>query len=137
MFRIPEPAEVLSMQAEGLRCVSALTSPQLLSQIFGHRDCLEMEKFVEAGRYWQQVGFFQFLQATAKEQLSCLNLGRRWELSWNYVSSDMNAVANHLLMTLKSQLMVAMARKTLVDAGQVLADGELATVRSDVYPRAA
>lgn len=66
MFRIPSPEELLAMQAEGSRCVSALISSKMLTQIFGHRDCLEMllhdlahmEKFVEAGRFWQQVGFF-------------------------------------------------------------------------------
>lgn len=149
MFRIPDPTELLAMQAEGARCVSALASPKLLTQVFGHRDCLEMllhdlahmEKFVEAGRFWQQVGFFVFLQASVApfhiQQRQAL--GRRWELSWNYVSSDMNAVANHMLMTLKSQLMVAMARRTWLDAGfpdDAKADDELSAVKSDVYPRA-
>eukprot|EP00438_Fugacium_kawagutii_P000562 Skav206450 [mRNA] locus=scaffold230:33601:34122:- [translate_table: standard] len=151
MFRIPNPVELLAMQAEGARCVSALVGSNLLTQVFGHRDCLEMllhdlahmEKFVEAGRYWQQVGFFVFLHSSvapfhAKWRQ---NLGKRWELSWHYVSADMNAVANHMLMTLKSQLMVAMARKTLLEA-DVQASGfpdedfDLEAVKADVYPRA-
>ena len=148
MFRIPDPAELLSMQAEGARCVSALASSKLLTQVFGHRDCLDMllhdlahmEKFVEAGRFWQQVGFFVFLQVSVAPFHSRCGgaLGRRWELSWNYVSSDMNAVANHMLMTLKSQLMVAIARKTLLDAGLSNADEEekLDAIKADVYPRA-
>ena len=151
MFRIPSPEELLAMQAEGSRCVSALISSKMLTQIFGHRDCLEMllhdlahmEKFVEAGRFWQQVGFFSFLHASvAPFHLKWREvLGKRWELSWHYVSADMNAVANHMLMTLKSQLMVAMARKTLLDAGipripTEVTEDELEAVKADVYPRA-
>ena len=72
MFRIPDPAELLAMQAAGARCVSALTSSKMLTQVFGHRDCLEMllhdlahmEKFVEGGRFYQQVGFFVFLHSS-------------------------------------------------------------------------
>lgn len=135
LFRIPEPTELLRFQAEGTRCVSVLLSPKLLPRVFGHRDCLDMllhdlahmEKFVEAGRYWQQVGFFVFLRSIEGRW----RLGRRWQLSWNYVSSDMNAVANHLLMTLRSQLMVALARRTL----GVQEDVEL-QMKADVYPRA-
>lgn len=151
MFRIPSPEELLAMQAEGSRCVSALISSKMLTQIFGHRDCLEMllhdlahmEKFVEAGRFWQQVGFFSFLHASvAPLHLKWREvLGKRWELSWHYVSADMNAVANHMLMTLKAQLMVAMARKTLLDAGipripTEVTEDELEAVKADVYPRA-
>ena len=76
IYRIPEPQELLAMQADGARCVSALTSRRLLSQIYGYRDCFDMllqdfahmEKFVEAGRFWQQVGFFEFLHGTARER---------------------------------------------------------------------
>ena len=147
MFRIPDPAELLAMQAAGARCVSALTSSKMLTQIFGHRDCLEMllhdlahmEKLVEAGRFYQQVGFFAFLHSSVApfHEKWRKTLGRRWELSWHYVSADMNAVANHMFMTLKSQLMVAMARKTLLEAGfQNDEDEDLATVKADVYPRA-
>ena len=136
LFRIPEPTELLRFQAEGSRCVSALLSAKLLARTFGHRDCLDMllhdlahmEKFVEAGRYWQQVGFFVFLRGIEGRW----RLGKRWELSWNYVSSDMNAVANHMLMTLRSQLMVAIARRMV----GMQEDEELLEMRADVYPRA-
>ncbi|CAE7391265.1 ASPH [Symbiodinium sp. KB8] len=152
IYRIPEPQELLAMQADGARCVSALTSSRLLSQVYGHRDCLDMllhdfahmEKFVEAGRFWQQVGFFEFLHGTVRERHMhhWQSYGRRWELSWFYVSSDMNAVANHMFLTLKAQLMVAMARSMLMQAGrldQAIDDAEqaeLEAAKSDVYPRA-
>ena len=150
IYRIPEPQDLLIMQADGVRCVSALTSLRLLSQVYGHRDCLEMllhdlahmEKFVEAGRFWQQVGFFEFLNtgvATRHLRHWQPRFGRRWELSWYYISSDMNAVANHMLLTLKAQLMVAMARATLLQANQLVEavdDAELEAAKSDVYPRA-
>jgi len=83
-------------------------------------DLAHMEKFVEAGRYWQQVGFFEFLRVTgtpAHKSSWAPAYGNRWRLSWNYVSSDMNAVANHMMNTLKAQLMAAMARATLQSLG--------------------
>ena len=148
IYRIPEPQDLLTMQADGVRCVSALTSRRLLSQVYGHRDCLEMllhdfahmEKFVEAGRFWQQVGFFEFLKTSVSprhlEQWQP-RYGRRWELSWSYISSDMNAVANHMFLTLRAQLMVAMARSTLLEVGRLDdSDAELESAKSDVYPRA-
>eukprot|EP00929_Paragymnodinium_shiwhaense_P093673 TRINITY_DN53895_c0_g1_i1.p1 TRINITY_DN53895_c0_g1~~TRINITY_DN53895_c0_g1_i1.p1 ORF type:complete len:601 (+),score=86.93 TRINITY_DN53895_c0_g1_i1:89-1891(+) len=152
-WRIPTPAELLQMQARGRRVVSCLISEKALQSVFGHRDCLEMlvhdlshmEKFVEHGAYWQQVGFFTFLEEVAlrahSERWAAL-YGNRWRLSWRYVSSDMNAVATHLLNTLKSQLQVAAARATLRNAGLVSAadaevDAMLANQHADVYPRAA
>ena len=150
IYRIPEPQDLLTMQADGVRCVSVLTSLRLLSQVYGHRDCLDMllhdfahmEKFVEAGRYWQQVGFFEFLQSSVSPRHFRhwrSSYGRRWELSWFYISSDMNAVANHMILTLKAQLMVAMARSTLLQAGRLdesAEDAKLESAKSDVYPRA-
>lgn len=152
-WRLPSPEELLQMQATGSRCVSALTSERALHVVYGHRDCLEMlthdlahmEKFVEANRYWQQVGFFEFLRvvaATADRKPWSHAFGHRWRLSWNYVSADMNAVANHMLLTFRSQLEVAIARQTLTDAGllspeKVDDDSALANLHADVYPRAA
>ena len=54
----------------------------------------------------------------------------------------MNAVANHMFLNLKAQLMVAMARSMLMQAGrldQAIDDAEqaeLEAAKSDVYPRA-
>jgi len=152
MWRVPTPDELLAMQADGRRCVSALVSEKALHTVFGHRDCLDMlmhdlshmEKFIEVGRYWQQVGFFEFLKSTClvrhKEHWGEA-YGHRWRLSWQYVSSDMNAVANHMLQTFKVQLMVAIARATLVNSGHPIPenledDTSLAHQHSDVYPRA-
>merc|ERR1711924_503910 len=72
LWRVPTCLALLELQASGKRCVRALCSESALLTVFGHRDCLEMlvhdlshaEKFVEAGAYWQQVGFFKFLLAT-------------------------------------------------------------------------
>mmetsp|Transcript_22287 Transcript_22287/g.42601 ORF Transcript_22287/g.42601 Transcript_22287/m.42601 type:complete len:456 (-) Transcript_22287:16-1383(-) len=152
-WRIPSPEELLEMQAAGSRCVSALTSEHALQVVYGHRDCLDMlthdlahmEKFVEANHYWQQVGFFEFLRvvaATADRKPWSHAFGNRWRLSWNYVSADMNAVANHLLLTFRSQLEVAIARLTLTDAGLLTPrnkdeDAALANEHADVCPRAA
>lgn len=142
------------MQASGIRCVSALASESALQSVFGHRDCLEMlvhdlshaEKFVEGGRYWQQVGFFEFLRATVApvhEQRWALRFGHRWRLAWQYVSSDMNSMSVHMLVTLKCQLMGAVARATLWQEGLSVPgeDGEeeaaFEAAKADIYPKSA
>ncbi|CAE8614152.1 unnamed protein product [Polarella glacialis] len=136
-WRVPSPEEVLEMQAEGQRCVSALISKKALQSVYGHRDCLEMmlhdlkhmENFVQDGSYWQQVGFFQFLRTTClpvHRERWAPSYGQRWRLSWNYIASDMNAFSSHLLLTFKAQLMVAVARATLRDAGVLPPEADVA-----------
>eukprot|EP00930_Biecheleria_cincta_P020450 TRINITY_DN15391_c0_g1_i1.p1 TRINITY_DN15391_c0_g1~~TRINITY_DN15391_c0_g1_i1.p1 ORF type:complete len:891 (+),score=144.56 TRINITY_DN15391_c0_g1_i1:586-3258(+) len=151
LWRVPSSEEVLDMLASGHRCVSVLISEQALCTVYGHRDCLEMllhdlahmEHFVENGRYWQQVGFFEFLRSSAAplHQGRWLGAyGNRWRLSWRYVSSDMNTVANHMLQVFQASLMVAKAREVALGAGLGAAsedqeDDALNNMQSDVFPR--
>lgn len=152
LWRIPSADELLDMQAVGERCVSALTSDKALRTTFGHRDCMEMlvhdlqhaERFMGGDQYWQQVGFFAFLRSSVAP-LHATHLadscGQRWRLAWQYVSSDMNAAAVHLLMTLKCQLAGAIARRTLQEQGldvpgEAEEDIKLAAMKGDIYPKA-
>lgn len=148
LWRIPSATELLDMQATGKRCVSALSSATALSTIFGHRDCLEMlvhdlshaEHFVNE-KYEQQVGFFAFLRATVRpihEEQWSSTFGHRWRLAWQYVSSDMNSTAVHMLLTLKYQLMGAVARATLWKRGHTVPDDneeDFEMAKSDIYPK--
>lgn len=151
LWRIPSAEELLDMQASGSRCVSALVSDWALGRVFGHRDCYDMllhdlahaEKFVHHGLYWQQVGFFEFLRvsvAPIHRERWAVECGHRWRLAWQYVSSDMNAAAVHLLMTLKCQLVGAIVRRTLWKAhltipGEEAEEKEFADLRADIYPK--
>ncbi len=115
MFRIPESAEVLAQQMTGHRCVSVLTkADRCLSYILGERDALSftMHDLIHADHFFHhpdsfegQLGFYGLMDFCMKEQHFKIQLENpKFAGELDYLISDMNAYAVHLLKCLKAAL---------------------------------
>jgi hypothetical protein len=116
---IPDPRDVLALQARGARCVSLLpdgasTSPHADALAFAVHDLCHLDKFVDAEHHLGQVGFFSCLDASVA--------GRTWPAfeasldeafrhDWHHVAADMNGSAVFLFAALKMKLKMAVRRR--------------------------
>ena len=110
LFRIPSPKEVLLQQKSGRRCVTALIDERISKYILGERDALSftMHDLIHADHFFYhnecyqgQLAFYALLDKT----FDYFDLSHEQFLSeFEYVISDMNAYAIHLLKCLKSAM---------------------------------
>lgn len=116
MFRIPTPSEVLSQQKMGRRCLTVLTdSPKTTQFILGERDYLSftMHDLIHADHFYfhphsyqGQLGFYGLLDYGIKEAHFDLFLkNKNFKDEFEYLISDMNAYAIHLLKCLKAAIL--------------------------------
>jgi hypothetical protein len=128
--RIPEPREVLALQARGARCVSLLpenvpTSPHADALAFALHDLCHLDKFVDAEHHLGQVGFFACLDAcVAGPAWSALegSLDEAFRRDWHHVAADMNGSAVFLFAALKMKLKMAVRRRIARDRGALPPD---------------
>ncbi len=115
MFRIPLPHEVLHQQKRGRRCVTVILEKEKASKlILGQRDALgfTMHDLIHADHfyfdnqcYMGQLGFYGFLDfCHNRGDFSELLENAAFENEYEYLISDMNAYAIHLLKCFKSAL---------------------------------
>ncbi|MGE3611772.1 MAG: hypothetical protein AB7I27_19440 [Bacteriovoracaceae bacterium] len=115
LFYIPLPAEVLEQQMSGKRCVTTLIQEDELSEyILGERDSLSftMHDLIHADHFYHhndcyqgQLGFYGLLAHTLKSKyLDSLLANKKFKHEFEYLISDMNAYAIHLLKCLKSAI---------------------------------
>jgi hypothetical protein len=110
MFRIPGPAEVLEQQKNGRRCVTTLVDERISKYILGERDALSftMHDLIHADHFFHhnecfngQLGFYGLLGHT----INYFDLeNTKFASEFEYLISDMNAYAVHLLKCLKSAM---------------------------------
>jgi len=127
---VPPAATVLSLQAEGRRCVSLLsdgadTRPHDDVLAFTIHDLCHLDKFIDAEHHQGQVGFFKCLDQAVG--------GSRWREfeshfdptftdDWQHVAADMNGSAVFLFAALKMKLKMA-ARRRVTEAHGGRPDG--------------
>lgn len=115
MFRIPRPAEVLGQQKQGRRCVTIILEKEKASKfILGERDALgfTMHDLIHADHFYfnnhcyqGQLGFYAFLDYCMNENhFDELLTIPKFESEFEYLISDMNAYAIHLMKCFKSAL---------------------------------
>jgi hypothetical protein len=115
MFRIPTPAEVLAQQKHGRRCVSVLWEERFSKKyILGERDSLgfTMHDLIHADHFFHdnqcfsgQLGFYGFLDfCLNKDHFSFHLQDEKFKNEFEYLISDMNAYAIHLMKCFKSAL---------------------------------
>lgn len=110
MFRIPSSREVLNQQKVGRRCVTTLIDQRISRYILGERDSLSftMHDLIHADHFFHhnecfkgQLAFYGLLDRTfAYFDLS----NEAFAAEFEYLISDMNAYAIHLLKCLKSAM---------------------------------
>jgi hypothetical protein len=116
MFRIPSPKEVLNQQKYGRRCVTIiLDSQKSRKYILGERDALgfTMHDLIHADHFYHnnlsfegQLGFYGLLDYCLSESHFDEHLqDLKFEQEFEYLISDMNAYAIHLLKCFKSALL--------------------------------
>ncbi len=116
---VPRPAEVLSLQARGRRCVSLLedgssTKPHESPLAFALHDLCHLEKFVDPEHHQGQVGFFARLDAATKSAAWSSfdgELDDLWRSEFEHVACDMNGSVVFLVAALKMKLKMAVRRK--------------------------
>jgi hypothetical protein len=115
MFRIPDSTEVLAQQKHGKRCVSGLTkSERCQTYILGERDALSftMHDLIHADHFFHhpvsyegQLGFYGLMDLCLREKFFETQLKNpKFASELDYLISDMNAYAVHLLKCLKAAL---------------------------------
>lgn len=115
MSRIPNSLEVLAQQTVGRRCVSVLTSAERCrSYILGERDPLSftMHDLIHADHFYHnpvsyegQLGFYGLMDFCLKENhFSEQMKNPKFSEELDYLISDMNAYAIHLLKCFKAAL---------------------------------
>ncbi len=110
MFKIPKPLDVLKQQITGRRCVTTILDERLQNYILGERDALSftMHDLIHADHFYfhnesfeGQVGFYNLLYRSFDYfDLRDKNFADEFE----YLISDMNAYAVHLMKCLKSAM---------------------------------
>jgi hypothetical protein len=110
MFRIPRPQEVLKQQIYGRRCVTTIIDERISSYILGQRDSLSftMHDLIHADQFYSnnlcyegQLGLYGLLDKT----FDYFDLSQeKFAEEFEYIISDMNAYAIHLLKCLKSAM---------------------------------
>jgi hypothetical protein len=115
MFRIPRPEEVLDQQKRCHRCVTVITEEKSLkTYILGERDALSftMHDLIHADHFYReesvylgQLGFYGLLDFCLREKhFDELMQNTKFASELEYVISDMNAYAVHLMKCFKSAL---------------------------------
>ncbi len=115
MFRIPDSQEVLDQQMNGRRCVSVLINPERTSSyILGERDALSftMHDLIHADHFFHhpeshegQLGFYALMDFCMREKHFEIHMTQpKFSGELDYLISDMNAYAVHLLKCLKAAL---------------------------------
>lgn len=115
MFRIPSPREVLNQQKQGHRCLTLLCEERQISDyILGDRDYLSfgMHDLIHADHFYfhndcyqGQLGFYGLLdQCLSRGDFDELLKLPKFAAEFEYVISDMNAYAIHLMKCLKSAI---------------------------------
>ena len=115
MFRIPTPKEVLNQQKQGRRCVTVVLEKEKARKfILGERDALgfTMHDLIHADHFYHnndcyqgQLGFYWFLDFCLTQNHFEEHLQNpAFESEFEYLISDMNAYAVHLLKCFKSAL---------------------------------
>jgi hypothetical protein len=125
-FDVPDPRELLALQARGARCVSLLErsvdpSPHASGLAFATHDLCHLEKFYDPEHRTGQVGFFALVHAafTAPGWASVeADLDETWRRDRDAVVADMNGSAVFLFAALKMKLKMAARRKVARDAGR-------------------
>ena len=116
MFRIPKPAEVLDQQKRGRRCVTVILEIEKAKKfILGERDALgfTMHDLIHADHFYHnnqcyqgQLGFYGFLDYCMSQNHFGEHLKTEaFEAEFEYLISDMNAYAIHLMKCFKSALL--------------------------------
>lgn len=110
MFRIPKPREVLNQQILGRRCVTTIIDNRIEKYILGERDSLSftMHDLIHADHFYNhndcfegQLGFYGLLH----KSFDFFELSNdKFAGEFEYLISDMNAYAIHLLKCLKSAM---------------------------------
>jgi len=114
MFRIPTPLEVLEQQKVGRRCVTLFTEKKRLEKfVLGDRDPLSftMHDLIHADHFYHsscfqgQLGFYGLLDFCLKQNHFEKHLQiDEFAHELDYLISDMNAYAVHLMKCLKAAL---------------------------------
>jgi hypothetical protein len=139
---VPEPRDVLALQARGARCVSLLpegaaTSPHADALAFALHDLCHLDKFVDAEHHVGQVGFFACLEsAVARPSWSRFetSLDEAFRHDWHHVAADMNGSAVFLFAALKMKLKMAVRRHVARERGvPPPCDGPLSREEADAY----
>jgi hypothetical protein len=115
MFRIPKPEEVLDQQKRGKRCVTVMTEEKnLKTYILGERDALSftMHDLIHADHFYRekdvylgQLGFYGLLDYCLREKHFDEHMkSEKFASELEYLISDMNAYAVHLMKCFKSAL---------------------------------
>jgi len=115
MFHIPRPEEVLNQQKQGRRCVTVVLDIKRASKyILGERDALgfTMHDLIHADHFYHnnqcyqgQLGFYGLLDSCmALNHFSEHLINPDFESEFEYLISDMNAYAVHLMKCFKSAL---------------------------------
>jgi hypothetical protein len=116
MFRIPNPQEVLHQQKQGRRCVTVILDKAKASKfILGERDSLSftMHDLIHADHFYQntqcfegQLGFYGLLDyCLERKHFDGYLKDSEFEREFEYLISDMNAYAIHLLKCFKSAIL--------------------------------
>jgi hypothetical protein len=124
MFRIPSAAEVLNQQKHAKRCVTVLWEKKRTENyILGERDALSftMHDLIHADHFFfhnecfeGQLGFYGLLDFCMKRgDFNELMSNDKFYGEFEYLISDMNAYAIHLMKCLKSALIFYHAEKDL------------------------
>jgi hypothetical protein len=110
MFKIPKPLDVLKQQIMGRRCVTTISDERLQNYILGERDALSftMHDLIHADHFYfhnesfeGQVGFYNLLYRS----FDYFDLrDKNFADEFDYLISDMNAYAVHLMKCLKSAM---------------------------------
>jgi hypothetical protein len=110
MFRIPKPKEVLNQQILGRRCVTTIVDRRIETYILGERDSLSftLHDLIHADHFYYhnecfegQLGFYGLLHKFF-DFFEFSN--EKFSHEFEYLISDMNAYAIHLLKCLKSAM---------------------------------
>lgn len=115
MFKIPNPAQVLELQQRGRRVVTVpVEAGRSSSYILGERDALSftMHDLIHADHFYHdnqcyqgQLGFYGLLAQSMRQGLfTDLLTHEKFLAEFEYLISDMNAYAIHLLKCFKSAL---------------------------------
>ena len=110
MLRIPSSAYVLDQQKNGRRCVTTIVDSRIGEYILGERDALSftMHDLIHADHFYHdnicyqgQLGVYGLIAST----ISYFDLSHeKFAAEFDYIISDMNAYAIHLLKCLKSAM---------------------------------
>ena len=118
LFHVPTPAQILSLQARGVRCVSLLgegerAAPHADGFAFALHDLCHLEKFADPEHHAGQVGFFSLVQR-AVDVGALPAIASRYDAAfrddWEHVVADMNGSPIFLFAALKMKVKMAERR---------------------------